>query len=153
MGLSGIIIVLGMLVPLAVGILLIVRSRRRGPDHAACGGCGYDVSRTVGTAARCPECGAAFVEVGITPPRGRRNPIMVVAGVSLVVASVTCFGSGLLAQRAAMAQERAARLAAERAAVAQQAAMFAQEVAQARQEAAEAAAEREDVAEDSPPDD
>ena len=109
-------------VPLAGGVLLIVFSRRRGPDHPACGKCGYNVQASIGSGTRCPECGADFGQAGITPPRGKRNPFMIAAGLVLIVLVVGCFSSSLLLQRATIAQSQAARnAAAQKAATAQKA--------------------------------
>ena len=50
----------------AIAVIALVRwlrASRRG--HPACGQCGYDVTGSIGTAVRCPECGAAFAEVGL----------------------------------------------------------------------------------------
>ena len=79
---------------LAGGVLLIVFSRRGGPDHPACGKCGYNVHASIGSVTRCPECGADFAQAGITPPQDKRtrNPFMLVGGVVLIVLSVSCFG-------------------------------------------------------------
>ncbi len=119
MSIAGLVFLI-MVVPLAGGVLLIVFSRRRGPDHPACGKCGYNVHASIGSVTRCPECGADFGQAGITPPRGnrKRNPFMIVAGVALIVFSVGCLGSTLLlplaarnaaAQKAAAAQKTPAR--------------------------------------------
>ena len=97
-----------MVVSLAGGVLLIVFTRRRRPDHPACGNCGYNVHGSIGSVTRCPECGADFGQVGITPPRGKRNPFMIAAGVAIIVLMVGCLGSTLLYQRATIAQSRAA---------------------------------------------
>ena len=110
--------------PLTVGVLLIVFSRGRGPDHPACGKCGYNVRASIGSVTRCPECGAEFGEAGITAPRSKRKrkPFMIAAGLVLIVLAVGCFGSSLLVQRATIAQSQAARAAAaQNAATAQQA--------------------------------
>ena len=71
---------------------------------------------------RCPECGADFGQAGITPPRGKRNPFMITAGVVLIAFSVGCLGSTLLLPLAAIspaARNAAAQKAAARAAAAQ----------------------------------
>ena len=120
-GVVKILLVLFMIVvPLAGGVLLIVFSRRRRPTHPACGNCGYNVHGSIGSVIRCPECGADFARVGITPPRGKRNPLMVTAGVALIVLTMGCLSSSLLYQRAAIAQSQAAaQKAAAQAAAAQ----------------------------------
>ncbi len=121
MSIAGLVFLI-MVVPLAGGVLLIVFSRRRGPDHPACGKCGYNVHASIGSVTRCPECGADFGQAGITPPRGKRNPFMMAAGVALIVVTVGCFSSSLLLQRATIAQAQAARnAAAQKAATAQKA--------------------------------
>ncbi len=111
-------------VPLTVGVLLIVFSGGRGPDHPACGNCGYNVHASIGSVTRCPECGAEFGEAGITAPRSKRKrrPFMIAAGLVLIVLAVGCLGSSLLFQRATIAQSQAARnAAAQKAATAQKA--------------------------------
>ncbi len=122
-GVVGLLVFLIMVVvPLAGGVLLIVFSRRRGPDHPACGKCGYNVHASIGSVTRCPECGADFGQAGITPPRGKRKPFMIAAGLVLIVLAVGCFGSSLLFQRATIAQSQAARnAAAQKAATVQKA--------------------------------
>ncbi len=121
MSIAGLVFLI-MVVPLAGGVLLIVFSRRRGPDHPACGKCGYNVHASIGSVPRCPECGADFGQAGITPPRGKRNPFLMAAGVALIVVAVGCFSSSLLLQRATIAQSQAARnAAAQKAATAQKA--------------------------------
>ncbi len=121
MSIAGLVFLI-MVVPLAGGVLLIVFSRRRGPDHPACGKCGYNVHASIGSVTRCPECGADFGQAGITPPRGKRKPFMIAAGLVLIVLAVGCFGSSPAFQRATIAQSRAARnAAAQKAATAQKA--------------------------------
>ncbi len=108
--------------PLVGGVLLIVFSCRRGPDHPACGKCGYNVHGSIGSATRCPECGADFGQAGITPPRGKRNPFMIAAGVVLIVLAAGCLGSSLvlpLAARSQAARNAAAQKVATPAAPAQ----------------------------------
>lgn len=112
-----------MLMMVVAGVLLIVFSRSRGTAYPSCGRCGYDVSGSIGSVTRCPECGRDFTEVGILPPRRKRNPFMIGAGVVLIVLPLGCFGSTLLFARAATVQATGAR----RAATAQQAAAAAQE--------------------------
>ena len=122
-GVVGLLVFLIMVVmPLVGGVLLIVLSRRRGPDHPACGKCGYNVHASIGSVTRCPECGADSGQAGITPPRGKRkrNPFMIAAGLVLIVLAVGCFGSSLLFPT--IAQSQAARNAAtQNAATAQKA--------------------------------
>ena len=96
--LVGILVLLILVAALAGGVLLIVFSRRRGPDHPACGKCGYNVHGSIGSVTRCPECGADFGQAGIMPPRGnrKRNPFMITAGVVLIVFSLGCLGTSLV---------------------------------------------------------
>ncbi len=117
-----------MLIMVVAGVLLIVFSRSRGTAYPSCGRCGYDVSGSIGSVTRCPECGRDFTEVGILPPRRKRNPFMIGAGVVLIVLPLGCLGSSLLFARAATVQATAAqKAAAQQAATAQQAAAAAQE--------------------------
>ncbi len=122
MSIAGLLFMIMVVVPLTGGVLLIVFWRGRGPDHPACGNCGYNVRASIGSVTRCPECGAEFGEAGITAPRSKRKrkPIMIAAGLVLIVLAVGCLGSSLL--RATVAQSQAARAAAaQNAAAAQQA--------------------------------
>lgn len=84
--------------PLLVGIVLVVLSRRRKGGYPACGGCGYDVRGATEGAMTCPECGSDFKEVGITAPgRGEgRNQAMFIVGL-LLIAAPLCIGSGAVA--------------------------------------------------------
>ena len=113
------------LIPIAAGILLVGLSRRGGLGFPACGRCGYDLSGSIGVATRCPECGGDFANVGIVPPKGRRNRIMVWAGAALIVIPLTCAGVGLASAFVAYQQAAQARSAA----VQQQAAIAAQQPA------------------------
>jgi len=90
-----IIILLPMLIMTGVGVFLIVASRRgRGRSYPACGACNYDLSGSVGSVPRCPECGADFKTVGITPPSGRRSTPMLISGIVLMI--LPAFGLGLV---------------------------------------------------------
>ncbi len=55
MSIAGLVFLIMVVVPMAGGVLLIVFSRRRGPDHPACGKCGYNVHASIGSVTRCPE--------------------------------------------------------------------------------------------------
>ncbi|MHC5003667.1 MAG: hypothetical protein ACYTJ0_11130 [Planctomycetota bacterium] len=88
--LVGLIPLLLLVAPIATGIVLIVVSRRGRQSHAACGGCGYDVTGSVGQTDRCPECGAPFTSVGIDAPRTARRPVMMGFGIALLVIGLTC---------------------------------------------------------------
>lgn len=86
-----VLVLIFVLLPLVAGILLVGLSRR-GLGYPACGGCMYDLSGSIGVATRCPECGKDFANVGIVPPKGRRNRIMVWTGVVLIVLALWCAG-------------------------------------------------------------
>ncbi len=111
----GFMLLLPMGILLAIGVLLLVRSRPRGRGHPACGKCGYDVSGSVGSVTRCPECGSFFTEVGILPPRPRRNPVMLTVGALLIVVVVGCLGTSFSLQLAARARAQRAQALAVRA--------------------------------------
>lgn len=109
--------------PVVAGIILIIASRGRGLGYPACGVCKYDLSATIGAASRCPECGAEFAQVGILPPRGRRKPLLLWAGILLLMAPSSCVGIGLLRfSQQRMSQARQATIAAQQAAAGAQAA-------------------------------
>ncbi len=94
---------------LALGVVLVVRSvsapgwMRRG---AACGGCGYELTSV--SEARCPECGAGLLKVGVTTPRMalrlRGNMFLLVAGWTLVVVMGVLPVLGVIGSMATMAQ-------------------------------------------------
>ncbi len=115
-----IIVILVLLIPLLSGALLIIFARRGGKGYPACGKCGYDVGGSVGTVTRCPECGSAFTEAGILPPRGKRNPFMLASGIALVVFGLGCVGTALITARYSMAEQQRAATAAQAATTAQQ---------------------------------
>ena len=122
---AGLIFLLAVLLLLGLGLVLILASSPRGRGYPSCGKCGYDVSGSIGTVARCPECGSAFAAVGIMPPRGKRSPVLLASGVALIVLAIGCPGSSLLFRQAAASRAEAARapaLAAQQAAQAQAAA-------------------------------
>ena len=92
-----------------LGVFILVRSKR-GPGHPACGACGYNVSVSVGSSARCPECGAAFADVGVRPPR-ERSTVVFALGLALIIIPLV-FGafllfSAMLATNARAAQQQA----------------------------------------------
>jgi hypothetical protein len=98
------LVVLGVAAPLAAGAVVMILGLRRGPSGARCGRCRYDVSASVGGGRdRCPECGALFVEAGITPPR-RRRPALVAIGAAMLLLSLLsalAFTSAAASRRAA----------------------------------------------------
>ena len=91
-GLSALLFLLLFLAPLVTGIVLLVLARRGGVKHPSCGQCGYDVTTSVGTVDRCPECDTPFIESGVVTPRQGRRPVMFGIGLALVIVSVSCFG-------------------------------------------------------------
>jgi len=99
----GIVFILALLTS---AVLLIVFSRGKGKSYPSCGKCGYDVSGSVGSVTRCPECGLEFTEAGIIPPGGKRNPIMLLGGIALLVLALGCFGSIFLARTSQIQQQR-----------------------------------------------
>jgi len=105
----------------AIAILWIVQRRRR--PYPACGRCRYDVSGSIGSVTRCPECGVAFAEGGILPPRRVSRalvgltiavPVFFATFVSLGVAHQMATRRALAARLAVMqAQTQAAAAAAQ----------------------------------------
>ena len=94
------------------GVALAVRARWKRREYPSCGRCGYDVSRTVGVVARCPECGAAFTEVGIVPPRRRSKPrpALLAWSVATLLLVTAVLAATLLHHRATIAEARAAQM-------------------------------------------
>ncbi len=89
----GLLFMLFILAMLVGGIVLIVKSRRRGSEFPTCGSCGYDLTGSTAATDLCPECGGNFNIVGITPPhRGGGRRIMLVIGIVLLVLPLTCGG-------------------------------------------------------------
>ncbi len=83
-------------VQVVAGVWLLA-SGLRGPSVCpSCGRCGYDLSASIGSVARCPECGSAFAEVGIHRPGPRQRPILLAAGAALMITAVCSLGIGLL---------------------------------------------------------
>lgn len=136
------IFLVGAILAVGVGVTLIVLSRRGGLPYPSCGGCRYDVSGSVGQTTRCPECGAAFTDVGIVPAGPRRRVGLLIAGIGIVLIMTTCVGGSVALT---LAQHAEARAAQRRAAAAQMQALQAQQAAiQARDEAAGLESEDED---------
>ena len=116
-----------MAIPIVAGIIIIVAARGRGLGYPACAVCKYDLTATIGTASRCPECGAEFARVGILPPREARKRILLWTGVILLVAPLSCAGVGIMAMRLTVARAQQSAAAARQAAVASQLAAMAQQ--------------------------
>lgn len=121
--------------PLIAGIALILTARTRGKGHPACGRCGYDVTGSIGTVNRCPECGGTFTEVGVLPAGARRSRPMFWGGVMLLLFPLLNFGlflgiPAVLSYRQLTANQQA--VVAQQIAVAQQQALI---QAQASQQA------------------
>ncbi len=144
-----IIVILVLLIPLVSGVLLIIFSRRGGMGYPGCGKCGYDVGGSVGTVTRCPECGSPFMEVGILPPRGKRNSIMLASGIVIIVFVVGCIGTGLVTTRSSTALQQARAAAVQAKAAAQRQAQQATQAA--TQQSPATSIENESSASQSPP--
>ncbi len=78
------------------GVWLFVRGLRGGTGFPSCGGCGYDLTGSLGSVACCPECGSAFAEVGIDKPGPQQRPLLLVAGAALLITASCSLGIGLL---------------------------------------------------------
>lgn len=106
------------LVVVLAGCGIVVASTRKRRPFASCGKCGYDVTATVGSSPRCPECGAQFTEVGVRPPERVRGA-MLAAGLAIVLGG-GCLGAGALSSIVAYREAAIARQQALRAVLAQQ---------------------------------
>ena len=127
---EGVLVVVAALIvflaPLVAIVGLLIWSRKnRANTFPACGKCGYDVSGSVGSVTRCPECGSAFTEVGIVPPRRRpmRAVFWVTAAVIVLLAGfigitmTTAMYQRAVAERQRAVAQRAAAQAAAAAAI------------------------------------
>ncbi len=103
------LVMLPFAVLLVCGVVLIVLSRRRGPSFPSCGQCGYDLSGTIGSAARCPECGVDFAEAGIVPSGGPRRTGMFVTGIVMSMIAIGCMGTGAVSSVISYKRAQAAR--------------------------------------------
>lgn len=84
----------GYILPVAglIGAMLVLTSRRRGPKHAACGKCQYDLTGHVDLHSPCPECGSALTEVGVLPGgQMQRNKLRYGLGVVLIMPFILTF--------------------------------------------------------------
>ena len=82
---------------LAFGFILTLRSKKHGLGYPACGGCSYDLTGSMGSATRCPECGASLADVGVLPAQTSRSKGMFLVGVLLMILPVSCAGFMVLA--------------------------------------------------------
>ena len=144
MGLIGIFVLVLMLAILVGGVVMIVASKGKGLGYPSCGACQYDLSGTIGSERRCPECGADFAAAGIVPPKGKRNGGVLAIGIVMIVMSVSCFGmafvGSIMTVRTATVQQQAIiqqQLATTAAMQAKQAASMAEEIAELMAEVAE----------------
>ncbi len=117
-----------LIVPLVIGIVLIFASRRGRLNYPACGKCQYNLSGSVGTTDRCPECGALFTQAGILPPDRTRRPALMWVGVAFIAVPLTCVGFWVLLATIASARMQSSAVQARQAAVANQ--LAAQQAAQ-----------------------
>lgn len=140
-----------LILPIAIGIALILTSRRGGLGFPACGACQYDLSGTVGSSERCPECGALYVKVGILPPHGPKKTIRMWTGIAMLAVPLTCFGLAVIPLISYTNQ--AAMRARAAAAQAQQAALAAQQQAQQQQGQEQQAQDARQQSTDAPPPD
>jgi large subunit ribosomal protein L7/L12 len=106
------------LAALVFGIVLLVKSRRKSFSYPACGGCHYDLSASVGTATRCPECGKEFTGVGILAPnQKKRSGAMLAWGIVLCLVGVSplplCCGMGVFMPALGKARAAAAAVRAK----------------------------------------
>jgi len=113
---SVVLLIAFVIAPAVAGIWLIVVSRKRGLGFPGCGRCKYDLSGTLGTAARCPECGADIKEVGVHAALTQRRTGALVAGIGLLCVPLLCIGAGIIsayATRSQLTQARQVAMAAQ----------------------------------------
>ncbi len=71
------------------GVVVLIKARRREGTDPTCGRCGYNLTGSQSN--RCPECGALFIEAGVT--MGKRPGSARWLVVSLVVLSILFVGA------------------------------------------------------------
>ena len=76
-------ILLGMIGLVVIGSTFMMTSRRRLPTYPSCGGCGYDLSGSLGRATTCPECGSPFTTTGIRPAGTGKMPARFLVGAAM----------------------------------------------------------------------
>ena len=126
----------------AAGVIwLLLRHRIKHRDYPACGRCEYDVSATIGSEARCPECGAAFADVGVKPPARHEKLPRTAVFALITISAVLMLGVTALVGTARYAAASAAQARAQAAVMQAQAQQAAAQAAAAQAEAANLAAE------------
>ena len=105
----GLLFMLFILAMFVGGIVLIVKSRKRGSDFPTCGGCGYDLTGSTAATDLCPECGGQFTVVGIISPKSERKTGLLVIGIVLLILPLTCGGLLTLNIAASLAARGGAR--------------------------------------------
>lgn len=88
----GLLFMLFILAMFVGGIVLIVKSRKRGSEFPTCGGCGYDLTGSTAATDLCPECGGQFTVVGIISPKSERRSGLLIIGIVLLILPLTCGG-------------------------------------------------------------
>lgn len=105
----GLLFMLFILAMFVGGIVLIVKSRKRGSDSPTCGGCGYNLTGSTAATDLCPECGGQFTVVGIITPKSERKTGLLVIGIVLLILPLTCGGLLTLGIAAPLAARGGAR--------------------------------------------
>ena len=88
----GLLFMLFILAMFVGGIVLIVKSRKRGSNFPTCGSCGYDLTGSTAATDLCPECGGQFTVVGIISPKSERRSGLLIIGIVLLILPLTCGG-------------------------------------------------------------
>ena len=105
----GLLFMLFILAMFVGGIVLIVKSRKRGSEFPTCGGCGYDLTGSTAATDLCPECGGQFTVVGIISPKSEPKTGLLVIGIVLLILPLTCGGLLTLNIAASLAARGGAR--------------------------------------------
>jgi hypothetical protein len=77
-------ILLGVIGLIVLGATFMVTSRRRLPRYPTCGGCGYDLTGSLGRTTSCPECGSSFAAAGIRPAGSGQLPARFLLGAAML---------------------------------------------------------------------
>ncbi len=101
--------ILGVLLLLGAVAIVLFKAQRREGTGPTCGRCGYNLTGSVSN--RCPECGALFIEAGVTlgNPSHKRPRWVLVSLLVLSILFVAVIGFSVSYRAASQARSAQAR--------------------------------------------